>query len=176
MCFKLKINTNGFSAKTQWYNILIFRRKKRTYIVHPIDDLLKLSSASHQTTASTLKKQNTFNIDVNESPSSYYARLMIGGPASDFIIFNQRSKYVCCVAYLIAQKIFCEAASSVKEKQRVLLFSFLMATFTCKVHLFKDQVYGASRIDVHKVNFGIVVDEFCTSSHSVGKATFHLKT
>lgn len=94
MCFEFKINTNGFSAKTQWYNILIFRRKKRTYIVHPIDDLLKLSSASHQATASTLKRQNTFNIDVNESPSSYYARLMIGGPASDFYYF-QSEKQMC---------------------------------------------------------------------------------
>lgn len=45
-----------------------------------------------------------------------------------------------------------------------------------KVHLFEDQVYGASRIDVHKINVGVVVNEFCTSCHSVGKAAFHLKT
>lgn len=94
-----------------------------------MDDLLKLSGASHQATASTLKRQNTFNIEVNVSPFSYYARLMIGGPAADFIIVNQRSKSVCCVAYLTAQKIFCEAASSVKEKQRVLFFSFLIGHF-----------------------------------------------
>lgn len=45
-----------------------------------------------------------------------------------------------------------------------------------KVHLFEYQVYGASRIDVNKVYVSVVVNEFCTSCHSVGKAAFHLKT
>lgn len=46
---------------------------------------------------------------------------------------------------------------------------------TYRDYLFKDKVYWASRVNVHKVNFGVVVDEFCTSCHGVGEAAFHLK-
>lgn len=55
------------------------------------------------------------------------------------------------------------------------MFTFRRMTLTYRDYLFKDKVYWASRVNVHKVNFGVVVDELCTSCHSVGEAAFHLK-
>lgn len=44
------------------------------------------------------------------------------------------------------------------------------------VYLFVDKVNGASRVDVHKVNICVVVDELCTSGHGVREAALNLET
>lgn len=48
-------------------------------------------------------------------------------------------------------------------------------TLTSRDYLFKDKVYWAARVNVHKVNIGVVVNELCTSCHGVGEAALHLK-
>lgn len=44
------------------------------------------------------------------------------------------------------------------------------------VYLLVDEVNGASRVDVHKVNIGGVVDELCNPRHGVREAALHLGT
>lgn len=44
------------------------------------------------------------------------------------------------------------------------------------VYLLKDKVNGASRVDVHKVDISVAVDELCTPRHGVREAAFHLET
>jgi len=44
------------------------------------------------------------------------------------------------------------------------------------VYLLVDEVNGASRVDVHKVNICVVVDELCAPCHGVGETALHLKT
>ncbi len=44
------------------------------------------------------------------------------------------------------------------------------------LYLLVDEVNGASRVDVHKVNISVVVDELRTPRHGVGEAALHLWT
>lgn len=47
----------------------------------------------------------------------------------------------------------------------------------CKrLYLLVDKINRASRVDVHKVNISVVVDELCTPRHGVGEAALHLET
>lgn len=45
-----------------------------------------------------------------------------------------------------------------------------------RVYLLIDKIDGASGVDVHKVNFSVVVDELRTPCHGVGEAALHLVT
>lgn len=45
-----------------------------------------------------------------------------------------------------------------------------------QLYLLVDEVDGASRVNVHKVNFDVVVDEFCAPRHGVREAALHLET
>lgn len=44
------------------------------------------------------------------------------------------------------------------------------------VYLLVDEVNGTSRVDVHKVNVGVVVDELGNPRHGVWEAALHLET
>lgn len=44
-----------------------------------------------------------------------------------------------------------------------------------KVYLLEDKVDGAPGVDVHKVNFSVVIDELCAPRHSVRKAALNLQ-
>ena len=45
-----------------------------------------------------------------------------------------------------------------------------------KVYLLVDEIDGASRVNVHKVDISVVVDELRTPRHGVGEAALHLET
>lgn len=45
-----------------------------------------------------------------------------------------------------------------------------------RVYLVVYEINGTPRVDVHKINFSVVVDELCTPRHCVGETALHLET
>lgn len=55
-------------------------------------------------------------------------------------------------------------------------FCHNQAALCQQVYLLEDKVNGATRIDVHKVNISVVVDELSTPCHCVREAALNLET
>lgn len=63
-----------------------------------------------------------------------------------------------------------------KEKKKSHGLSIWGGGGKLRVYLVVYEINGTPRVDVHKINFSVVVDELCTPRHCVGEAALHLET